>query len=265
VVIESSMIRAIESNLFSWIPVFGQLGTTFTDQPPGIHWSLTPYQVALFNCVMNARLMSDQVDNVIATVQGKARQLNVPVMWWTSPSNLPQDLETHLKRYGFNHNEGTAGMAVQLDLLDVKLPDLEDFSIVPVLDGSSLNLWSRTLALGFEIPPDKDFVYKGWEKLISVSDPHLVKAYLGLLGGEPVATSLLFLGAGVSGIYSVATIPQARRKGIGARMTLQPLLDARRLGYQTGCLQASDMGVGVYRSLGFQEYCQINRYRWSPG
>jgi ribosomal protein S18 acetylase RimI-like enzyme len=64
----------------------------------------------------------------------------------------------------------------------------------------------------------------------------------------------------VAGIYDVATLPEARGRGIGSTLTLVPLLDARRVGYRTGVLQSSEMGYEVYQKMGFQHLCQIENF-----
>jgi ribosomal protein S18 acetylase RimI-like enzyme len=87
--------------------------------------------------------------------------------------------------------------------------------------------------------------------------------YVGYLSGQPVATSELFLGAGVAGIYWVSTLPEARRKGIGLAITQAPLLQAREMGYRLGILHSSDQGMGTYRQLGFVEKCRMGHYVWN--
>jgi predicted acetyltransferase len=62
-------------------------------------------------------------------------------------------------------------------------------------------------------------------------------------------------------------VPEARGQGIGAAITLAPLLDARAIGYRIGILQASSLGYGVYRRLGFQDFGKLSVYLWEndPG
>jgi len=97
---------------------------------------------------------------------------------------------------------------------------------------------------------------------IGLDDQQPWRHYLGLLNGTPVATTSLFVSAGVAGIYFVFTVPSARRKGIGALMTLAALRDARAQGYRIGVLGASSLGYPVYQRLGFHEYCTIGIYEW---
>jgi GNAT superfamily N-acetyltransferase len=91
-------------------------------------------------------------------------------------------------------------------------------------------------------------------------NPPGIHYYLGRLNGEPVSTTLLFLGSGVAGVYCTATLPSARRRGIAGAVVRASLFGARDMGYHIAALQASEMGVNVYRQLGFEEHGAINFY-----
>jgi hypothetical protein len=183
------------------------------------------------------------------------------VMWWTGPQTQPVDLASHLEANGFMHADHEPGMAVDLMKLNEDCAPPPGASIQRVSDAETLSRWCQVLAKGFEMP---DLVAEAMFDFMHYVDLTTSRPYLGWLDGQPVATSLLVLAAGVAGVYNVTTIGKARRKGMGASVTLKTLCDARATGYRVGILQASKMGVGIYRRLGFQEYCQIGHYVWSP-
>ena len=80
-------------------------------------------------------------------------------------------------------------------------------------------------------------------------DAHRV--YVGRLEGEIVAAAESGMGAGVLGVFGVATVPAARRRGIGAALTAHVVAD-RRGDVDLAVLEASAMGEGVYERLGFR-------------
>jgi predicted GNAT family acetyltransferase len=151
-------------------------------------------------------------------------------------------------------------MALELKSLpeDIELP--ENFTCQIVDNESRLKQWCLVTTQVFEFP---DSTYRPWYDLYrSISKIHNspCKNYIGLLDGEVVAASSVFYGAGVAGIYSVATIESARKKGIGLAMTAIPLLESKTLGYQVSTLHSSIDGYNVYRKLGYKEYCTITNY-----
>jgi ribosomal protein S18 acetylase RimI-like enzyme len=77
------------------------------------------------------------------------------------------------------------------------------------------------------------------------------RVYLALLDGEPVATAETSLQDGVLGVFGVATVPGARRRGFGAAITAHAVRD-RADEADLAFLQSSEMGQGVYTRLGFR-------------
>ena len=88
--------------------------------------------------------------------------------------------------------------------------------------------------------------------------------FLGRVEGEPAATCSVFFGAGVAGIYDVATLPERRRRGLGAAVTRAAAAEAIARGYRMAILHSSTTGAAMYRALGFDDVCLIGQHVWAP-
>src|SRR5204863_981774 len=87
---------AYEANLTAWIPIFGQLGRTYMDNPAGTKRSIRDNPSALFNSVMDAHLALEHVDAAIQIIVADAQARNVPLLWWIGSSTRPTNLGAHL-------------------------------------------------------------------------------------------------------------------------------------------------------------------------
>ncbi len=261
---EQSLIQAIEANTSEFLLALGRVGGGEERDEATVQWTIGGAPISYHNCVVRAHLTTETADEVIATSMRRFQAYNVPGSWHVGPSMRPLDLNTRLLRYGFTDGGEEPGMAVDLLTLHEQNSPLAGFVIERVSNEQELQVWTRTLAAGFgEGEIEANWVGEMYRK-IGFDRQGALHHYLGYLNGEPVATTSLFLGAGVAGIYFVFTLPQARGRGIGTAITRAALLDARSWGYQIGVLAASSMGYSIYRSLGFREYCRFHLYEWEP-
>ena len=82
-------------------------------------------------------------------------------------------------------------------------------------------------------------------------DDDRARLFVGKVDGRAVATAVGIRTGATVGIYNVATVPEARGRGIGTAMTWHVLADAEP-GWDVAVLQASEMGRPVYERMGFK-------------
>lgn len=79
-----------------------------------------------------------------------------------------------------------------------------------------------------------------------------VTGYVGYTDGQPVTAGLAVRTGRTIGVYNIATIESARRRGHGAAMTMRIVDDGAAAGCDVAILQASSMGQPIYERLGFR-------------
>jgi len=251
---------AIEENGAEFLMAFGRAAGAEVRDDGRMRWAIGNSPIDYFNCVVRADLAPKEADAEITASIERMRAHDVPGSWHVGPSMRPSDLGERLVAQGFEYGGDDIGMAIDLSALPEETPFPADFVVEPVRDEAGLPEWAAAFGSGFGIGP----VEARWieEMFRRLGFGGAWRFYLGRLADEPVATSALFFAAGVAGVYCVSTVEPARRRGIGGAVTLAALREARDLGHTIGVLTSSEMGYGVYRGLGFVEYCGIGLYEW---
>ena len=258
-----AIVAAIESNLFAF-------GTTQFVKWPQIEmhdeshvlWFMCDIPSPTFNVVHRARWdTADEAKQAIVALQSSYKARGLPMLWWVGPSSTPLDLSRHLTDLGFVPAGETSGMAIDLrGFVAPKRP--AGLTVEMTTDTNSLALFARTMCAGFQLPTSITKPMTDLALAMGSDAEGALVNYLGYYDGRPVATSTLFMSEGVAGIYNVSTLPAARRRGIGAALTVEPLLEAARRGCTLAVLHSSKMALPVYRRLGFATYCYFHEYLW---
>jgi ribosomal protein S18 acetylase RimI-like enzyme len=82
--------------------------------------------------------------------------------------------------------------------------------------------------------------------------PHIA-AFVAYLDGTPASCAMTLVSHGVAGVFYVATVENARRRGLGDALTRVAARAGFALGARAAWLGASEMGADLYRRIGFSD------------
>ena len=154
---------------------------------------------------------------------------------------------------GLTHVERIPGMAMRRGEL-VEPPSALEIELISADDVNETN---ELLAASFHAPKA---VFDEFNRELETIDN--ASWYVGSVDGEIVTTAIGFAIDGCTGVFNVGTKLEQRGRGYGAAVTSRVVRDGFEAGSELAFLQASDIGHGVYRRLGFrdvEEYVLLTR------
>lgn len=89
----------------------------------------------------------------------------------------------------------------------------------------------------------------------------LYRGFVGYAGGKPVSIAAIVAAADSLGVYSLATVPESRRRGYGeALLRAAVAAEQRRTGIRRLVLQSSEIGHALYLRMGFRPVAKFSVY-----
>ncbi len=217
-----------------------------------ISWVLARY-ADWPDCIFRVDFENLDVNKEINKVKRLIKKGEVPNGWTVGPMTKPNNLGSFLVKNGFSNVYQQAGMALELKNLDRQELKANNSKIEKVENEVTLIQWSNIVSKVFNIKVDISLL-----KFLYIQEE--AQFYLGIFEGNYVSTLMMYLSSGVAGLHAVSTLPEYRSKGLGLSISRRALIDAFKMGYHVGVLQASSLGERVYRRLGFQKYSAIISY-----
>lgn len=237
----------------SWLPTRTPQAKHF--RGTGVTAGSSGIPVPLLNLALGANYPPQTPEEVIEAeikaVKAFFDQRGVPWYWWLGPFSQPADMAQRLEQSGLIFDRPP--LPAMAAPLPAPFPQLNpDVQVWPAESRADLQAASTIRRVAFRFPNGVATNYfeamaDDWLR----GDP--ARLYLARPpGGPPAAIGALIIGAGVPGVYVMATLPGWRRCGLGKAILARILSDAASDGHRLIALTAGKLGYPLYRQFGFE-------------
>jgi GNAT superfamily N-acetyltransferase len=261
---KNSLIRTIEQNFIEYRLHFSRLSQGHCCRNEQVSWLNSGIPYLSWNGILETHFADTGSDFEIVKLVEQLKSQKFPAGWWITPRSTPPDLPARLVKLGFEHIGDYPAMAKILHPVASNFQVNEDLELREISLSCDLDITIKLIKNCFQLPPYCLETLLNLFYLDFVSEHPYFRHFVGFVNNVPVAVTSLFRAAGVAGLYFVGTIPEYRRRGIGADIIAHSLAAAADEGFRIAVLRASQMGAEVYRKLGFREYFQFRLFSPKP-
>ncbi len=244
-------IRAVSDNLVDALRFFGRARQDAEIRDlPGVSLIFCGLNYAAFNAALLTTPVGDNADQLerlvdVATAHFEARKLRWTL--WLCDDFLSARLRMQaphiFSRRGLRILTRAPGMYAESLLPSARtLPSVE---VRRVSDARTRAAFSEIMSTAFDIPHSVSVSIYGAEQAWCNG----FDGYVGFVHGRAVTTAASMISANVHGIYSVATLPQHRRRGFAEAIMRQIL---QRAPLQPTVLQSTASGLSLYEKMGYR-------------
>ncbi len=260
---QEQQIQAVAANLLEALRFFGEARRDAEIQDlPGLSLIFCGLNYAAFNAALMAQPIdgdSRELKRLIDASASKFEAKGLRWTYWLCNDFLSKPLRREAPRIfnerGLRHLTEAPGMYADR-LLPAKraLPSLD---VRPVSDEPTRAAFSDIMSTAFEIPQSVSVAIYGGPRAWLGS----FHGYIGYANGKAVTTAAAVITGGVVGLYSVATVPQYRRRGFAEAIMRQVIeQEARSAGIEHTVLQATSSGLSLYEAMGYRTVTQFDVY-----
>lgn len=239
-------------------------GGSFIDDGE-LAWTEAPVSQLPYNAVVRTRLTSDPDARIDAMVK-RFGDRGVQFMWVVHPSAQPADLEQLLPRHGLSLVGRETGMVLELDAWKQTVVDADGPIVYrTAVDAQGLAAYEDLIDEYWGLSGDtRPFVSGCNQKAFTIGGRGVW--LLAYKAGEPVGKTFLSLKGldGTASIWGVYVKSSARGYGIGSRLTEMALQCAAEHGKSRVVLFSTEMGLKVYRRIGFRQTHTVAVYASVP-
>ena len=130
-------------------------------------------------------------------------------------------------------------------------PAADEVEVRLVSDAAAVGDYGRVVALANDDPGERERAPLLFHDETIVA-PHIA-AFVAYLDAEPVACAMTLVSHRAAGVFYVATVQHARRRGLGDALTRMAARAGFEMGAAAAWLGASEMAADLYRRIGFRD------------